>query len=247
MSLPVILFVRACPPTAHWLLACDQLELSGVWQRLTGRCEERTAPHPGVVLVLSDAALEGARQLGHIARLQQVPLIVFNESPSWEQQIAWGMQGGILVRQPDEPERFLRAARPWLKAAPRTAAAAETPEIRVHRGLRSLHLEGTQYPLQPRELELIELLAQRDREWLQTGELCRDLFGEYSPQKRRLLWQHMHNLRKKLGRWGGFVQFSRGLGYRCAVPIRLLEGPPEPLSEPTGPHHKRTLGRPSRR
>jgi len=97
------------------------------------------------------------------------------------------------------------------------------PSALVHRDLRYVDLASERIPLSPRELRLLELLGQQTSAWCSSEGLSQALLGGATPQKRRLLFQHMHQLRRKLGTAGDFLQSSKHLGYRCLLRVRFVD------------------------
>jgi DNA-binding response OmpR family regulator len=120
-----------------------------------------------------------------------------------------------------------------------TVAFISAPALRVHATLRYVVIDGQETPLQPRELALLDLLSRGGAPCLGTSALSQALLGGSSARERRLLAQHLHSLRRKLGRFGAHIEFTRAEGYRTWLRLQWLHitppsGDAEPQSELRG-------------
>jgi DNA-binding response OmpR family regulator len=86
---------------------------------------------------------------------------------------------------------------------------------------RTLVLERECFPLQPREMQLLLLLAAASSA-CSFEHLCAELWGHDDESKRRQLRQYVYQLRQKLGRHGGLIQYVRGVGYRCFLVLDVV-------------------------
>ena len=158
-------------------------------------------------------------QLFPNARKSGAKLIVFGEM-RWEEQ-ARALEGGAWVLpEPEDPLAFLR----WLRAysddrGPQLAA----PTLTLNATLRTALVDGIKVPLQPREAALLLLLREGGSDGVTPNDLCQRLFADALPRHRRLLSQHMHSLRAKLGPLAEYITFSRESGYRCMLRVRLVD------------------------
>jgi DNA-binding winged helix-turn-helix (wHTH) protein len=164
--------------------------------------------------ILSQARQHGARAvaIGH---------------PEWREQGVILREGGWVLPEPPRLEELLR----WLvstAAGPAastnaTPSALPAPTLRIHATLRYALVDDQQVPLQPRELSLLKLLSRGDSCCLTTADLSHALLGDAGAKQRRILAQHLHSLRQKLGRFGAHIEFTKDRGYRTWLDLKWLE------------------------
>jgi DNA-binding response OmpR family regulator len=142
-------------------------------------------------------------------------------APRWEEQARALAAGAWVLPEPEDPLAFLR----WLCAYPEgfSRDSVNAPTLTVNAALRSAFVAGSKVPLQPRESALLLLLREAGRQGMKPDTLCQRLFGEALPRHRRLLSQHIHQLRSKLGSLGEYITFDREAGYCCMLRVRLLD------------------------
>jgi len=83
--------------------------------------------------------------------------------------------------------------------------------IAVDLVFRRLCIEGAQYPLTPKEFTLIFTLLERKGALVPRKELCAAIGASVGDTA---LENHIHRLRKKLGKYGHLLVSKRGCGYR---------------------------------
>ena len=76
---------------------------------------------------------------------------------------------------------------------------------------RSLCIEGEHYPLSPKEFMLMYMLLEREGDLVRRAELCKAIGAA---EEDSALENHIHRLRKKLGKHGRLLVSKRGRGYR---------------------------------
>jgi DNA-binding winged helix-turn-helix (wHTH) protein len=164
--------------------------------------------------ILSQARQHGARAvaIGH---------------PEWREQGAILRDGGWVLPEPPRLEELLSwlvstAASP-AESTHATPSALPAPTLRVHATLRYVLVDDQRVPLQPRELSLLELLSRGDVSCLTTAALSLALLGGAGAKQRRVLAQHLHSLRQKLGRFGAHIEFTKNRGYRTWLDLKWLE------------------------
>lgn len=189
-----------------------QLRDAASWKAVPSSCRFWIARHPDcvhLVEALCEKAVEVATKL------------IFLGTMGWEEQARALEAGAWVLPEPEDPLAFLR----WLSAyaEPRERNSIDAPALTVNAALRTAFVAGSKVPLQPRESALLLLLREVGRDGIQPDDLCQRLFGEALPRHRRLLLQHVHRLRAKLGPLGEYITFSRDAGYRCMLRVRLLD------------------------
>lgn len=146
--------------------------------------------------------------------------------PEWQEQAAILRQGGWVLPEPPCLDELLS----WLVStggspdgsAPQEDRALAAPILRVNATLRYVVVDGQEVPLQPRELALLELLGRGGAPCASTQALSQALLAAAGARQRRLLAQHLHSLRRKLGRLGTHIEFTRVGGYRTWLRVRWL-------------------------
>ena len=139
---------------------------------------------------------------------------------TWELHVEMQQRGCLVVPEPPSPEDFLT----WLTTSTGLRLAPEEPaECVLNVDLRTLSVGHEIVQLQPRETQLLRVLQQNTERWLSSEELCALFLGCHARTMRKLLWQHLHSLRGKLGRLGVRISYHKGRGYRSFLRVKVVD------------------------
>ncbi len=132
-----------------------------------------------------------------------------------------------------------------LPEAPDDAASERSPRAARGRSSRSKPNIVTELPVLGRsEMRVFDVLAQERGRVLTWDELGTRVYGEPSPETRRLLRVHVSHIRQKLG--NDCIVTVRGIGFRCgwqdvkseAEPSTEDEVASSPAQSPTEPEKR---------
>lgn len=129
---------------------------------------------------------------------------------------------GVLQLVPGQELPLLAWYRRHLVRSSTTGAIAR-PLATVNLTERTLSLDNEVLSLQPRELQLLVILARHTQTSCPADLACQLLLGGVDAPRRRLLRQHLYQLRQKLGRYAGLLLHVRGEGYRCKLEFKFVE------------------------
>lgn len=129
---------------------------------------------------------------------------------------------GVVQLAPGQELALLAWYRRHLVQSP-TIEVIPRPLATVNLTERTLSLDNEVLSLQPRELQLLVILAQHTQTSCPADLACQLLLGGVDAPRRRLLRQHLYQLRQKLGRYAGLLLHIRGEGYRCKLEFKFVE------------------------
>ena len=177
-------------------------------------------------LLLLDVRLPGkdgydvCREIKADPRSKKVPVIMISVK-SEGADVVIGLEIGAedYIRKPfDERELLAR-----VKAALRRGTIEPTDEI-IHAGPITINLERYEVlvdkkplKLTPKEFELLTHFVKNQGRVLTRPKISEYVWGiEYNPSSKTIEF-HVDQIRKKLGKYGGFVTVLKGVGYRFEV------------------------------
>ena len=106
------------------------------------------------------------------------------------------------------------------RTTPRTAAEAQSPELRRWRGLeidlrrREVRADGDLLSLRPLELKVLELLSAEPGRVFSRADLLREVWGTSGSLHTRTVDSHVFRLREALKQYGDAIETVHGFGYR---------------------------------
>ena len=177
-------------------------------------------------LILLDIRLPGGdgrlllRSLKENAATNAIP-VIFLTGLSSEGDKVLGLNLGAddyVVKPFSASELLARIQAVLRRTSPEPAArtALETCGLRLDPAERTASLDGKRLDLQPKEFELLFLLASRPGRVLLRRFLIENTSSYGTDVSTRSLDTHVKNLRKKLGRKAGLLETVHKLGYRFA-------------------------------
>lgn len=164
--------------------------------------------------------LEVCRRLKADAKTREIPIIMLT-AKSEESDVVCGLERGAddYITKPFSP-RVLAARVKALLRRQETQRVAErettidAQEISIHPGRHEVTLAGEPLELTYTEFALLAFLAKRPG-WAYTRTQIVDAVkGEDYPVTERSVDVQVAGLRKKLGRFGFYIETVRGVGYR---------------------------------
>jgi two-component system, OmpR family, phosphate regulon response regulator PhoB len=177
-------------------------------------------------LILLDVRLPGGdgrtllKALKENARTRAVPVIMLT-GVTGEGDKVLGLQLGAddYVSKPFGARELLARIQAVLRRAlpERPDAVARAGTLRLDSRSRRAVLDGRELVLQPREFELLFLLAAHAGEALSRQYLIENTSTYGGAVATRSLDTHVKNLRKKLGRRAGMIRTVSKVGYRLDV------------------------------
>ncbi len=182
---------------------------------------EKRIPH----LILLDLMLPGldgldiCRQLKANPKTHNIPIIMLTAKGE-EADIVTGLELGAedYIVKPFSPRVLIARIRAVLRrkaAAPAEEAATNTiHELVIHPGRHEVVAEGKRIDLTLTEFRLLHFLARRPG-WVFTRyQIVDALHGDDYPVTDRSIDVQVVGLRKKLGKYGKYIETVRGVGYR---------------------------------
>jgi two-component system alkaline phosphatase synthesis response regulator PhoP len=163
--------------------------------------------------------LEVARRLKNNAKTRSLPIIILSAKGE-EADVVTGLELGAddYMIKPFSPRVLIARVRAVLRRA------AEEPQdpssilkiqgFEIHPGRRTVHVNDEPVDLTFSEFQILYTLARRPG-WVYTRyQIVEAVRGEDYPVTDRSVDVQIVGLRKKLGRWGDYIETVRGVGYR---------------------------------
>ena len=183
----------------------------------------RRQPPDLIVLDLMLPAVDGlevCRRLKADAKTRDIPIIMLT-AKSEESDVVRGLERGAddYITKPFSPRVLAARVRALLRRQEsQRAAEMETTidvhELSIHPGRHEVTLAGKPLELTYTEFSLLAFLAKRPG-WAYTRmQIVDAVKGEDYPVTERSVDVQVAGLRKKLGRFGSYVETVRGVGYR---------------------------------
>jgi DNA-binding response OmpR family regulator len=154
---------------------------------------------------------------------QNVPIVIFSESRDQSDvMLALGVGAEDFLTKPLRPrelvariEAILRRYRP---GSPRTSNEERVVwgDIVIDVGRHEVFVGGRKVEFTLTEFRLLQYFAARSGRVLSRETLVQQVLGKDAGT--RTIDVHVQSIRKKLGRYGGWIDTVRGVGYRPKVP-----------------------------
>ncbi|MFO7963429.1 MAG: response regulator transcription factor [Desulfobacterales bacterium] len=191
----------------------------------TGESALRKAVAENFDLILLDLMLPGidglevARRLKNAAKTRTVPIIMLTAKGE-EADVVAGLELGAddYITKPFSPRVLVARVRAVLR---RVSEEPEDPlsvlhigEFEIHPGRRTVHVNGEFVALTFTEFQILHTLARRPG-WVYTRyQIVEAVRGDDYPVTDRSVDVQIVGIRKKLGRYGDYIETVRGVGYR---------------------------------
>lgn len=182
----------------------------------------KTEPPDLIVLDLMLPGMDGldlCRLLKKSPTTEHISIVMLSAKGS-EADVVTGLELGAddYIAKPFSPRVLLARLKNVLRRKREAPAADNAPvsreELYINPGRREVTIKGSPLELTNTEFKLLHLLA-RQPGWVFTRYQIVDLVhGEDYPVTDRSVDVQVVGLRKKLGRYGKFIETVRGVGYR---------------------------------
>ena len=191
----------------------------------TGEAALRSLKTSTFDLILLDLMLPGmdglevARYIKNDARMSQMPVIMLTAKGE-EADVVTGLELGAddYVTKPFSPRVLTARVRAVLRRRRQPRAAADEVitiyELSIHPGRRLTYLQGEPVDLTYTEFQVLYLLAGRPGWVFTRTQIVDAVRGDDYPVTDRSVDVQIVGLRKKLGRFGAYIETVRGVGYR---------------------------------
>ncbi len=164
--------------------------------------------------------LEVCRRLKGDSKTRDIPIIMLT-ARSEESDMVLGLERGAddYITKPFSPRVLTARVRALLRRreAERTVERETTIEVRelsIHPGRHEASLAGKPLELTYTEFALLLFLAKRPGWAFTRSQIVDAVKGEDYPVTERSVDVQVAGLRKKLGRFGSYIETVRGVGYR---------------------------------
>jgi two-component system, OmpR family, alkaline phosphatase synthesis response regulator PhoP len=182
----------------------------------------RSEPYDLVVLDLMLPGMDGldvARHLKSDGRTKHIPIIMLTAKGE-EADVVAGLELGAddYVTKPFSPRVLTARVRAVLRRRSMEAendhGAIRIFEFQIDPGKRSVAVDGRRVDLTFTEFQVLQLLARRPGWVFTRSQIVDAAHGEDYPVTDRSVDVQIVGLRKKLGRFGKYIETVRGVGYR---------------------------------
>jgi len=208
---------------------------------LKNLCAPSAAPTSRPELIILDLMLPGIDGLSLCRRLKSspetrdIPVIMLTAKGD-DSDVVTGLEVGAddYVTTPFSPKVLVARIRSLLRARaemrdPELAASAtaenssdariiEIGQIHIDIARHELRCDGTVIDLSATEFAILEFLARNPGWVFARNRIIDGVKGKDYPVTERSVDVQILGLRKKLGRFGEYIQTVRGVGYRLQVP-----------------------------
>jgi two-component system phosphate regulon response regulator PhoB len=162
--------------------------------------------------------LEVCRILKSDAKTQHIPVVMLT-AKSEEIDVVAGLELGAddYVTKPFSPRVLMARIRAVLRRKAQRSddqSAIQIHELVVHPGRHEVFLSGKPLELTFTEFRLLHFLVQRPGWAFSRLQIVDNVKGEDYPVTERSVDVQVASLRKKLGKFGGYIETVRGVGYR---------------------------------
>ena len=181
----------------------------------------RSAPPDLVLLDVRMPGMDGfqvCKELKSDPRFQRIPIIMVSIKKE-EAHAVTALELGAedYIRKPYRTGEFLARVRSALRryeTAPVVEDQLQVGPLRLDFNRYALFVDGKGVPLRPKEFELLAFLIRRQGHVLTHATISQGVWNvEHAPGSKTIYFQ-VEQLRKKLGRYGDWIQSLRGIGYR---------------------------------
>ena len=163
--------------------------------------------------------LDVAKSLKNDQNTRNVPLVMLTAKGE-EADIVTGLELGAddYIIKPFSPRVLVARVRAALRRQARkpdeNTAVVQIHELEIHPGRRSVLADGQTVDLTFTEFQVLALLARRPGWVFTRGQIVDAVRGDDYPVTDRSVDVQIVGLRKKLGRYGKYIETVRGVGYR---------------------------------
>lgn len=184
--------------------------------------EARNNPPDLIVLDLllpSVDGLEVCKLLKNDARTKHVPIVMLT-AKSEEADVVTGLELGAddYVTKPFSPRVLIARIKAVLRGRsprePENTTVVQAHELVIHPGRHEVLARGSAVALTLTEFRLLHFLAQRPGWAFSRNQIVDAVKGDDYPVTERSVDVQVAGLRKKLGRYGEYIETVRGVGYR---------------------------------
>jgi two-component system, OmpR family, alkaline phosphatase synthesis response regulator PhoP len=163
--------------------------------------------------------LEVCRLLKSDPKTQQIPIIMLT-AKSEEADVVSGLELGAddYLTKPFSPRVLLARIKALLRRRSKDAeddsGSLRIRELIIHPGRHEVLLDGGAVELTYTEFKLLHFLARKPGWAFTRGQIVDAVKGEDYPVTERSVDVQVVGLRKKLGKYGQYIETVRGVGYR---------------------------------
>jgi two-component system phosphate regulon response regulator PhoB len=163
--------------------------------------------------------LDVTKSLKNDQNTRNVPLVMLTAKGE-EADIVTGLELGAddYITKPFSPRVLVARVRAALRRQARkpddNTAVVQIHELEIHPGRRSVMADGQTVDLTFTEFQVLALLARRPGWVFTRGQIVDAVRGDDYPVTDRSVDVQIVGLRKKLGRYGKYIETVRGVGYR---------------------------------
>ena len=164
--------------------------------------------------------LEVAKRLKNNLKTRDIPIIMLTAKGE-EADIVTGLELGAddYITKPFSPRILIARVRAILrrkttKAPVDDASVIQIHEIVIHPGRRDVTIKGESVELTYTEFQVLYYLARRPGWVFTRSQIVDAVRGDDYPVTDRSVDVQIVGLRKKLGRYGKYIETVRGVGYR---------------------------------
>ncbi len=171
------------------------------------------------LLLPSVDGLEVCRLLKSDPKTQQIPIIMLT-AKSEEADVVSGLELGAddYLTKPFSPRVLLARIKALLrrrsKDADEDSGSIRIRELIIHPGRHEVLLDGKAVELTYTEFRLLHFLARKPGWAFTRAQIVDAVKGEDYPVTERSVDVQVVGLRKKLGKYGQYIETVRGVGYR---------------------------------
>jgi two-component system, OmpR family, alkaline phosphatase synthesis response regulator PhoP len=203
------------------------LEREGYATTVAASGEEglKLAQQIGVNLVILDLMLPGidgfevCRALKSDPRTRHIPVVMLTAKGS-ESDIVAGLELGAddFIPKPFSPRELIARVRARLRS--RASHVADESEllslggITINSGQHIVSIDGTTADLTLTEYQILHLLARRPGWVFSRAQIVNSVRGQETIITDRAIDVQIVGIRKKLGKYGKYIETVRGVGYR---------------------------------
>lgn len=163
--------------------------------------------------------LEVCKILKQDSRTKHIPIVMLT-AKSEEADHVTGLELGAddYITKPFSPRVLLARVKAALRRksneSPDREGVLTIRELMIHPGRHEVLVEGAPLVLTYTEFRLLHFLAQRPGWAYSRGQIVDAVKGEDYPVTERSVDVQVAGLRKKLGKFGAYIETVRGVGYR---------------------------------
>lgn len=163
--------------------------------------------------------LEVARNLKNDSKTRQIPIVMLTAKGE-EADIVTGLELGAddYITKPFSPRVLIARIRAVIRRNSNQTEDNDTSfqihDLAIHPGKRIVEANGSPVELTYTEFQVLYFLAKRPGWVFTRSQIVDAVRGTDYPVTDRSVDVQIVGLRKKLGRWGDYIETVRGVGYR---------------------------------